>query len=116
MTNSFWKISHNISIYIQYYKIDSKTRKKLYKPREAKEILTTNKIYFKIEYILIFNWYIKKASIILDLQTNINGINRFVQSHILLDLPDWIMDYVSKTNQIYLATSWKKQRDPTLLP
>lgn len=49
-------MSHDISIYIWYYKIDSKTvGEKLYKPKEAKYILTTNKIYFAIEYILIFN-------------------------------------------------------------
>lgn len=78
MTNLFWEISHNITIYIWYYEIDFKTREKLYKPREAKDILITNKIYFKIEYILIFNLYIEKAFIILDLQTYINKIDEFV--------------------------------------
>lgn len=41
---------HDISIYIWYYKIDLKTRKKLYKPREARNILKI-KIYFRIKYI-----------------------------------------------------------------
>ncbi len=108
-------MSYDISICIQYYEIDSKTGEKIYKLREAKGILTTNKIYFRIEYILIFNQYIEGAFTILDLQTCINKIDGFVQSHILSDLPNSIIDYVLKVDQIYLATSWKKQGDPTLL-
>ncbi len=45
----------------------------------------------------------------LDPQNCINGIDRFLKSHILPDLPDRMMDYVTKADQIYLATSWKKQ-------
>lgn len=116
VTNSFQRMSHNSSIYIWYYEIDSKTKEKLYKPKEAKGILITNKRYFRIEYILIFNWYIERASIMLNLKTYINKIDGFVKSHILPDLPNEMIDYVSKADQIYLATSWKKQGSPTLLP
>ena len=38
---------YDIFIYIWYYKINSKTRKKLYKPKKAKDILTI-KIYLTI--------------------------------------------------------------------
>lgn len=47
-------MSHDISIYVRYYEIDSKTGEKLYEPGEAKDILTI-KIYFRIKYILIFS-------------------------------------------------------------
>ncbi len=51
----------------------------------------------------------------LDPQTCINGIDRFLKSHILPDLPDRVMDYFTKADEIYLATSWKKQGGPSLL-
>lgn len=66
MINLFWGISHNILIYIWYYKIDSKIGEKLYKFGEAKGILII-KIYSKSKYILIFNKYIKEVFTILDL-------------------------------------------------
>lgn len=78
-------------------------------------MLTIN-IYIIIKYILIFNKYIEGASTMLDPQTCINGINGFLKSHLLPDLPDRMMDYVTKADQIYLATSWKKQGGPSLLP
>lgn len=49
-------------------------------------------------------------------QTHINGIDGFLKSHILPDLPNRMIDYISKADQIYLAASWNKQGDPTLLP
>lgn len=60
------------------------------------------------------NKYIEGVSI-LDLQTCINGIDGFLKFYILPDLPDWMIDYVTKVDQIYLVTSWKKQRGPSLL-
>lgn len=108
-------MSHDISIYVWYYEIDPKTGEKLYKPGEAKGILTI-KIYLTIKYILIDNKYIEGDSTMLHPQTRINGIDRFFKSHILPDLPDWMTDYVTKVDQIYLATSWKKQGGPSLLP
>ena len=101
-------MSYDISIYIRYYEINPKTGEKLYEPGEAKGILTI-KTYLTIKYIPIFNKYIEGASTMLDPQNCINRIDRFLKSHILPDLPDRMMDYVTKADQIYLATSWKKQ-------
>ena len=42
---------------------------------------------------------------ILDFETCIIKIDRFVKFYILLDLSDWIIDYIIKVNQIFLAIS-----------
>lgn len=41
----------------------------------------------------------------LDPQTHINKIDRFLKSYILLDLLDQMIDYILKTDQIYSTTS-----------
>lgn len=85
MTNLFWEMSYNILIYIWYYEIDLKIGEKQCKPEKTKNILII-KIYLIIKYIFIFNKYIKGISIILNSQTYINEINRFLKSYILPDL------------------------------
>lgn len=93
----------NIDVYVWYYEIDPKTGEKLYKLDEAKSILI-------IKYILIDNKYIESASTMLDLQTRINGIDAFFKSHILLDLPDQMIDYIyCKSRSNIFSNSLKKQ-------
>lgn len=53
-------------------------------------------MYLRIKYILVFNKYIEGVSTMLNPWTRINGINEFLKSHILPDLQDQMMDYISK--------------------